>query len=35
MVELDFGRLNNLFDFVTWKKWILVDCKYVYYFLTW
>ena len=23
MVELEFGRLNNLFYFVTWQKWIL------------
>ena len=25
MVEMDFDRLNNLYYFVTWKNWILVD----------
>ena len=37
MEKKDFGRLNNLYYFVTWKKWILVywKIKIVYYFVSW
>ena len=30
MVKMDFGGLNNMYHFVTWYNWVLVDWPVFY-----